>query len=61
MSSSLLMKQRKSNLEKATINIFSTWRREVVFAGFEVPIQMDVSIEKMIFDILGTDPKDEMN
>lgn len=33
------------------------WRREVAFAGFEVPIQMDVSAEKMIFGVVGTDPQ----
>ncbi|GAA0138223.1 hypothetical protein Leryth_011906 [Lithospermum erythrorhizon] len=31
------------------------WRREVAFAGFEVPIQMDVSAEKMIFGVAGVD------
>ncbi|XP_009587957.1 ABC transporter I family member 20-like [Nicotiana tabacum] len=33
------------------------WRREVAFAGFEVPIQMDISAEKMIFGVPGTDPQ----
>lgn len=33
------------------------WRREVAFAGFEVPIQMDISAEKMIFGVSGTDPQ----
>lgn len=33
------------------------WRREVAFAGFEVPIQMDVSAEKMIFGVSGIDPQ----
>lgn len=33
------------------------WRREVAFAGFEVPIQMDVSAEKMIFGVAGIDPQ----
>ncbi|KAL0454609.1 UNVERIFIED_CONTAM: ABC transporter I family member 20 [Sesamum latifolium] len=33
------------------------WRREVAFAGFEVPIQMDVSAEKMIFGVAGIDPR----
>ncbi|XP_048236081.1 ABC transporter I family member 20 isoform X1 [Ricinus communis] len=33
------------------------WRREVAFAGFEVPIQMDVSAEKMIFGVAGVDPQ----
>ncbi|GKV29983.1 hypothetical protein SLEP1_g38855 [Rubroshorea leprosula] len=33
------------------------WRRDVAFAGFEVPIQMDVSAEKMIFGVAGTDPR----
>lgn len=32
------------------------WRRDVAFAGFEVPIQMDVSAEKMIFGVSGIDP-----
>ena len=33
------------------------WRRDVAFAGFEVPIQMDISAEKMIFGVAGIDPK----
>lgn len=33
------------------------WRREVAFAGFEVPIQMDVSAEKMIYGVAGIDLK----
>ncbi|XP_031119737.1 ABC transporter I family member 20 [Ipomoea triloba] len=33
------------------------WRREVAFAGFEVPIQMDVSAQKMIFGVAGVDPQ----
>lgn len=33
------------------------WRRDVAFAGFEVPIQMDVSAEKMIFGVSGIDPQ----
>ncbi|KAG7969458.1 hypothetical protein I3843_07G032200 [Carya illinoinensis] len=33
------------------------WRRDVAFAGFEVPIQMDVSAEKMIHGIAGIDPE----
>ncbi|XP_019196528.1 PREDICTED: ABC transporter I family member 20 [Ipomoea nil] len=33
------------------------WRREVAFAGFEVPIQMDVSAEKMIFGVAGVNPQ----
>lgn len=36
---------------------FLQWRREVAFAGFEVPIQMDISAEKMIFGVPGTDPQ----
>jgi len=32
------------------------WRRDVAFAGFEVPIQMDVSADKMIFGVSGIDP-----
>eukprot|EP00262_Sarcandra_glabra_P000625 TRINITY_DN1074_c0_g1_i1.p1 TRINITY_DN1074_c0_g1~~TRINITY_DN1074_c0_g1_i1.p1 ORF type:complete len:328 (+),score=51.37 TRINITY_DN1074_c0_g1_i1:95-1078(+) len=30
------------------------WRRDVAFAGFEVPIQMDISAEKMIYGVSGT-------
>ncbi|KDP35638.1 hypothetical protein JCGZ_09076 [Jatropha curcas] len=33
------------------------WRREVAFAGFDIPIQMDVSAEKMIFGVAGSDPQ----
>lgn len=33
------------------------WRRDVAFAGFDVPIQMDVSAEKMIFGVSGIDPQ----
>ncbi|KZV47407.1 hypothetical protein F511_07821 [Dorcoceras hygrometricum] len=33
------------------------WRREVAFAGFEVPIQMDISAEKMIFGVAGIHPQ----
>ncbi|XP_030461488.1 ABC transporter I family member 20-like [Syzygium oleosum] len=33
------------------------WRREVAFAGFEVPIQMDISAEKMLFGVAGIDPQ----
>ncbi|KAE8010355.1 hypothetical protein FH972_006730 [Carpinus fangiana] len=33
------------------------WRREVAFAGFDVPIQMDVSAEKMINGVAGIDPQ----
>lgn len=33
------------------------WRRDVAFAGFEVPIQMDVSAEKMIFGVSCIDPQ----
>ncbi|KAL0384736.1 UNVERIFIED_CONTAM: ABC transporter I family member 20 [Sesamum radiatum] len=33
------------------------WRREVAFAGFEIPIQMDVSAEKMIYGVAGIDPQ----
>lgn len=32
------------------------WRRDVAFAGFEVPIQMDISADKMIFGVSGIDP-----
>ncbi|CAL1399101.1 unnamed protein product [Linum trigynum] len=32
------------------------WRRDVAFAGFEVPIQMDISAEKMIFGVAGIHP-----
>lgn len=31
------------------------WRRDVAFAGFEVPIQMDVSAEKLILGVGGID------
>ncbi|CAN0881563.1 ABC transporter I family member 20 [Linum grandiflorum] len=31
------------------------WRRDVAFAGFEVPIQMDISAEKMLFGVAGID------
>ncbi|KAK6915697.1 ABC transporter-like, ATP-binding domain [Dillenia turbinata] len=33
------------------------WRRDVAFAGFEVPIQMDISAEKMIYGVMGIDPQ----
>ncbi|KAL4202216.1 hypothetical protein AMTRI_Chr02g262550 [Amborella trichopoda] len=33
------------------------WRRDVAFAGFEVPIQMDISAEKMIYGMQGIDPQ----
>ncbi|KAL6146457.1 hypothetical protein ACLB2K_057136 [Fragaria x ananassa] len=33
------------------------WRRDVAFAGFDVPIQMDVSAEKLINGVAGIDPK----
>ncbi|XP_073132598.1 ABC transporter I family member 20-like [Henckelia pumila] len=33
------------------------WRREVAFAGFDVPIQMDISAEKMIFGVAGIHPQ----
>ncbi|XP_068661609.1 ABC transporter I family member 20 isoform X2 [Aristolochia californica] len=38
------------------------WRRDVAFAGFEVPIQMDISAEKMIFGVTNVDPgrRDEL-
>ncbi|CAN0926591.1 ABC transporter I family member 20 [Linum grandiflorum] len=32
------------------------WRRDVAFAGFDVPIQMDISAEKMIFGVAGIEP-----
>lgn len=32
------------------------WRRDVAFAGFDVPLQMDISAEKMIFGVQGIDP-----
>jgi hypothetical protein len=31
------------------------WRRDVAFAGFDVPLQMDVAAEKMIFGVQGID------
>ncbi|KAL5700349.1 ABC transporter I member 20 [Ranunculus cassubicifolius] len=33
------------------------WRRDVAFAGFDVPIAMDVGAEKMIFGVSGVDPQ----
>lgn len=33
------------------------WRRDVAFAGFDVPLQMDVSAEKMIFGVHGIEPQ----
>ncbi|KAK4476745.1 hypothetical protein RD792_015905 [Penstemon davidsonii] len=33
------------------------WRREVAFAGFEIPIQMDLSAQKMIFGVTGVHPQ----
>ncbi|PIA38015.1 hypothetical protein AQUCO_02900095v1 [Aquilegia coerulea] len=33
------------------------WRRDVAFAGFDVPIQMDVGAEKMIYGVSGVDPQ----
>ena len=33
------------------------WRRDVAFAGFDVPLQMDISAEKMIYGVQGIDPK----
>ncbi|KAL7119915.1 hypothetical protein ACP275_02G090800 [Erythranthe tilingii] len=33
------------------------WRREVAFAGFEIPIQMDISAEKMIYGVTGVLPQ----
>lgn len=33
------------------------WRRDVAFAGFDVPLQMDLSAEKMIFGVQGIDPE----
>lgn len=33
------------------------WRRDVAFAGFDVPIQMDVSAKKMLFGVAGIDPQ----
>eukprot|EP00897_Mesotaenium_endlicherianum_P008340 jgi/Mesen1/7534/ME000391S06773 len=32
------------------------WRRDVAFAGFDVPLQMDIPAEKMIFGVKGVDP-----
>ncbi|KAH0931006.1 hypothetical protein HID58_008123 [Brassica napus] len=39
------------------IPAISAARRDVAFAGFEVPIQMDISAEKMIFGVAGVDPQ----
>ncbi|CAM8897249.1 unnamed protein product [Rhodiola kirilowii] len=33
------------------------WRRDVAFAGFDVPIQMDISAEKMLFGVTCIDPQ----
>ncbi|KMZ62615.1 ABC transporter I family member 20 [Zostera marina] len=33
------------------------WKRDVAFAGFQVSIQIDISVEKMIFGVAGIDPK----
>lgn len=33
------------------------WRRDVAFAGFDVPIQMDVSADKLINGVAGIDPQ----
>ncbi|KAM1160157.1 hypothetical protein ACFX19_033806 [Malus domestica] len=33
------------------------WRRDVAFAGFDVPIQMDVSADKFINGVAGIDPE----
>ncbi|KAL2623651.1 hypothetical protein R1flu_003856 [Riccia fluitans] len=33
------------------------WRRDVAFAGFDVPLQMDIPAQKMIFGVQGVDPK----
>lgn len=46
-----------SNLILICGNLLIQWRREVAFAGFDVPIQMDVSADKMIFGVAGVDPK----
>ncbi|KAM2587861.1 hypothetical protein EV1_045371 [Malus domestica] len=32
------------------------WRRDVAFVGFDVPIQMDVSADKLINEVAGIDP-----
>lgn len=42
---------------KILMSPFLQWRRDVAFAGFEVPIQMAVSAEKLIFGVGGVDPK----
>ncbi|XP_022745511.1 ABC transporter I family member 20-like [Durio zibethinus] len=33
------------------------WRRDVAFGGFDVPIQMDISAEKINFGVAGIDPQ----
>ncbi|KAF3448186.1 hypothetical protein FNV43_RR08898 [Rhamnella rubrinervis] len=38
-------------------DLTTLWRRDVTFTGFEVPIQMDISVEKMIFEVGGIDPQ----
>lgn len=44
-------------MEIFLFGIVTQWRRDVAFAGFEVPIQMDISAEKMIFGVAGIDPE----
>lgn len=53
----VISKLSGSMIIKPNIAMFLQWRREVAFAGFEVPIQMDVSAEKMIFGVAGIDPR----
>jgi len=45
------------SLRTMFLHSFFQWRRDVAFAGFEVPIQMDISAEKMIFGVAGIDPQ----
>lgn len=53
----VISKLSGSMIIKPNIAMLLQWRREVAFAGFEVPIQMDVSAEKMIFGVAGIDPQ----
>jgi CCR4-NOT complex subunit CAF16 len=38
-----------------TLCVLLQWRRDVAFAGFDVPLQMDIPAEKMIFGVQGID------
>ncbi|QHN77359.1 ABC transporter I family member [Arachis hypogaea] len=47
----------RSRLSRAGNPNQKEWRRDVVFAGYEVAIQKDVSAEKMIFGVAEIDPE----